>query len=118
MSKHAWKDEAIAMKIAGASMQEIADKFSVPYHTVVNITRGTKSTHSWPARGSDIRKPHTTCYQGSEGHIEKYRKQHAVRFIPDLFDDINAYAREKDMSFSSAVASLAAKALSDIRSEA
>lgn len=86
MSKHAWKDEAIAMKIAGVPLYEIAENFSRPYSSVVHATRGIKAN------------------------------RHEVCFLPDLFDDINAYARDKDMSFSSAVASLAAKALSDIRS--
>lgn len=105
MNKHdAWKDEAIAMKLAGVPIAKIAHNFGVTVGIADRVTRGTKSGH------------HTNRYVGTNGFMETHRKQHAVRFNLELFDDINAYARDKDMSFSSAVASLAAKALSDIRS--
>jgi len=118
MSKHdAWKDEAIAMKLAGAPIDAIAAKFGVKRNTINYVTKGVRSTNI-PVRTKGPAGPFSTRYQGSAGFSMGCKKRHAVQFLPELFDEINSFAQARDISFSSAVTELAAIALSDIRSAA
>ncbi len=96
-SKASWHEEARQMKLAGASMIDIAAKFERTPNRVLMVTRDIKSTNA--AWGRTFRGK-------SNGHKMGNKMRVAVSFTDAQIDAINIIAEERKVSFSKVVSDL------------